>query len=90
MKKYRPSPTRPRPTGYPCIKFDFWATKLKGTLHNLEGGKHRDFPTPVVDFPSLKFPKGLFLDCHTALSAGGLDHTKFILKSLEEIDSGTK
>ena len=32
---------------------------------------------------------GLFLDFHTCLSAGGLDHTKFILKSLEEIDSGT-
>ena len=31
----------------------------------------------------------LFLDFHTCLSAGGLDHTKFILKSLEEIDSGT-
>lgn len=33
--------------------------------------------------------EAFFLDYHTALSAGGLDHTKFILKSLEEIDSGT-
>lgn len=30
------------------------------------------------------------LDRHTALSAGGLDHTKFILKTLEEIDSGER
>ena len=50
MKKYRPSPTRPRPMGYPCIRF---LSYYREYIYYAEGREH----TPLRSIPLPRFSK---------------------------------